>query len=183
MNSEIKHTKKVPARRLFFAIWPDAALSRRLDELAGAVKKQAGGRVQKRENIHLTLRFIGAVDAETEQCLVEAAATIRAEKMQLNLDTLGFWPRPRVAWIAPGQPPAALAELAAKLEALCVACGIEAESRAFAPHITLLRKVRAVQRMPEFSPLIWPVDEFVLALSETLQEGVRYTVLQRWSLV
>ncbi len=180
MNSEIKHAEKIPVRRLFFAVWPDAALVRRLDTLAAEVKKQAGGRVQKRENIHLTLRFIGAVDAETEQCLVDGAAGITVPKMELKLNSLGFWPRPKVVWIAPSEPPEALMNLAAALEALCVDCGIEAETRPFAPHITLLRKARAVRQMPAFPPLAWPINEFVLALSETLPEGARYTVLHRW---
>ena len=50
-----------PALRLFFALWPPEDLQAKL--AAWANKAAGKGRAMRRENIHLTLAFLGATDA------------------------------------------------------------------------------------------------------------------------
>ena len=168
--------------RLFFALTPSSELAQAFHHLALNELQTCRGRRLKPEQIHLTLRFIGPVKEDVATCLQEAASRIRLPAFELMFDTLGYWPRPRVVWSMPSRVPSALTELVATLERLCVGCGLPSETRAYSPHLTLLRNVR--RRPPETSmpPLHWPVDAFALIRSETLPEGAVYTELQRWPL-
>ena len=49
--------------RLFFALWPPEDLSRALADGAEALARRFGGKPARRETIHLTLAFLGEVDA------------------------------------------------------------------------------------------------------------------------
>jgi 2'-5' RNA ligase len=56
-------TSSLTARplRLFFACWPDAALQEQLAQLGRQLQRQSGGKPSRRENLHLTLVFLGDV--------------------------------------------------------------------------------------------------------------------------
>lgn len=49
-------------------------------------------------------------------------------------------------------------------------------------HMTLARKVVNPRRHGAIEPVEWNVEGFVLVESETLPEGPRYRVLERWPL-
>ncbi len=51
--------------RLFYALWPDDAARAQLAQAAAALNVHDGQRVRD-ENLHLTLVFLGAVDAECQ---------------------------------------------------------------------------------------------------------------------
>jgi 2'-5' RNA ligase len=59
-------------------------------------------------------------------------------------------------------------------------CGIKVDKRPFAPHLTLMRKVNKAPQDMEFKAFHWLVSQFVLVESNTLPEGVQYTVLKNW---
>lgn len=169
-------------QRLFFALWPDPALARRFYCLAREQHEACQGRVLVPEQIHLTLRYVGSVGSDTARCLGEAADRIALPSFTMTFDRLGYWPRPKVVWCMPSEVPEALTDLATGLEAACVACGLEGENRAFAPHLTLLRKARRAPPASEMPAIEWPVRDFALVHSDTRSDGVIYTVLQRWAL-
>ena len=168
--------------RLFFALTPPVELARFFHHLAMTDLLECRGRQLKPEQIHLTLRFIGSVDRDTATCLQQAAGNITLPRFELEFDTLGYWPRPRVVWSMPSRTPAALSSLAAQLEQVCVSCGLEAEKRGYVPHLTLLRNARQAPVRGTMSPLVWPVEAFALIRSETLPQGAVYTELARWPL-
>ena len=61
--------------RLFFALWPPGDLQGRL---AAWARQAAGkGRAMRRENIHLTLAFLGATDPVLFPQLTERARAVR----------------------------------------------------------------------------------------------------------
>ncbi len=169
-------------RRLFFALTPSGELARAFHQLAMQDLQACRGRRLKPEQIHLTLRFIGPVTAEVATCLQDAAGHIHLPAFELVFDTLGFWPRPRVVWSMPTRVPTALTDLASQLERTCVGCGLPPETRAYVPHLTLLRNARQRPDNANMPPLHWPVEAFALMRSETLPQGAVYTELQRWSL-
>ena len=57
-------------RRLFAALWPDAKVRHELTMLQARPEiRAAGGRTVPAKNIHMTLRFLGDVDASQQGAL------------------------------------------------------------------------------------------------------------------
>lgn len=168
-------------RRLFFALWPDAAVRATLDEAARALTGKRVRRVPA-DNLHLTLAFLGSVPAATQDCLERQAGAVRVAPFTLSLDVAGYYPRPRVLWIGAGDVPGALWELAGALRQSQLDCGIAPDRHGFQAHVTVARKYS--QGVPEhvFTPVEWPVRDFRLVESVSTENGVRYLPLQSWPL-
>ena len=168
-------------QRLFFALWPDEDVRCALEESA---KQRLGKRVKRvpAENLHITLAFAGAVDAQQRACLERAASAVRCPCFDLGIDRLGYWPKPRILWAGPGNIPMESRALAGALGQALAACGIEADTRAWQPHITLARKQNTAPAGEEFPPIHWSISRFSLVESVTDPAGVRYCVLRTWAL-
>ncbi|MBD3671538.1 MAG: RNA 2',3'-cyclic phosphodiesterase [Gammaproteobacteria bacterium] len=167
--------------RLFFALWPDQPVREALE--AARVELFPGpvpGRPMRTENLHLTLHFIGQIDDSALDCYRHAAQEVRMQPFELVLDHAGYFPRPRVVWLGVREVPSSLKALVDDLGATLEACGHRIEARPFLPHLTLLRKVHYFDPSP-IRPVSWSVRDFVLVRSQTLPEGARYQVIDRWS--
>ena len=170
-----------PAVRLFFAIWPGAAARERLYAHAQALHKDCGGRVMRRDNLHLTLVFLGNV-ARARIAQIEAlAAGCVAPRFELALDTTGYWRHNRIVWAGTAAVPAPLGALVASLEGALAAAGFEFDRRPYAPHLTLIRNAREPRRLPA-PGAAWPVAEFTLVESVREAHGARYAAIARWPL-
>ncbi len=168
------------AARLFLALWPDAPVRAALAEVQQAALP-AGVRAVPAHKQHLTLAFLGPTEAGVRERLEQALEGVRAPSFELRLDTIGWWPRTQVLWIAPARPPEALAALHAAIGACARACGLELERRPFRPHLTLARRARAPRRHA-CAPIRWQVRDFHLVQSVTDPDGARYQTLRRWPL-
>ncbi len=168
-------------QRLFFALWPDEAVRRQLAAYPPRLMG-CGGRLVVLENLHITLAFLGSVDADTRRCMEQAADAISLPAFTLQLDRLGFWRRPQVVWLGTETLPPPLLDLAMAMKNAMLGCHLEPDERPFQAHMTLMRKARRPPAENFISPLAWPINEFALVVSETRPEGVRYEVLQRWGL-
>jgi len=110
------------------------------------------------------------------------AGRIRAECFDLVLDQFGYFPRPGIFWIGPGQVPGALTDLAAALRKAGRKAGIAAPRKPFAPHLPLFRPCRARPPLPTGHPgFHLPCDGFTLFESIPGHQGVRYQPLHRWA--
>lgn len=162
------------ARRLFFALWPDAAIRGEIVRRQ-SVLDTAGRRVPD-HNLHLTLLFLGNQPADNLPVIIQNAGKIGGEAFELTLDHFGWFARARVAWLG-GQPPEAGQALVAGLEAAMSGSEVKFDRRPWRPHVTLFRKVARKPEFPEFPPLAWPVREFALVESVP---GQPYRVLDAW---
>jgi len=167
--------------RLFFALWPDDALQHRL----AAWARQAAGKARpmRRENIHLTLAFLGATDAALLPVLRACARGVRFAPFALALERAEYWKHKRIVWCGPQEEPQALVALVAELRAALDQAGIRYDPKPFVSHVTLLRKSSGLAAAPRWVPLAWDVREFVLVRSVPAEGGVRYEVLQRFPAV
>ena len=170
------------AERLFFALWPGEAVRARIADAAARALPADGGRRVSRENLHLTLRFLGSVGGGTRTCIVAEAAQIRGSPFSLTIDRAGRWTRSGIAWLGVAGCPPTLEALARSLEAAAVRCGLEPERRAFSPHVTVARRVARPIRRVEIDPIEWPVDSFALVTSEPRAHGRHYRCLESWGL-
>jgi 2'-5' RNA ligase len=168
--------------RLFFALWPDASLRAelecRLPQLTAAVQ----GRAQRPDQWHVTLEFLGDVEASRQRALCEAADRVDVEPFEVLFDTLDHWRHPQVYCLAATQAPAPLVQLVEQLRTGLALMGFEPEKRTYRPHVTLARKVRTARREPLPEPLHWPADRFALVRSVIAPTGSRYEPLHWWNL-
>lgn len=170
-----------PLQRLFFALWPDDAVRREIGAIAGCLPRQAG-RLVARENFHITLLFLGPMDAERRACAERAADSVAGHAFVLALDQIGWWRGPRVVWIGAPVVPDALAALAGNLYAGVSGCGIALDKRPFHAHVTIARKARRAVRADPPDPVAWQVRSFSLVESVTRSDGAQYTILKTWPL-
>ena len=123
--------------RLFVALALPDAVTDGLVLLQGGIP---GARWNTREQLHLTLRFIGEVDGRDAQGIDDALASIRAPRFTLELKGVGeFGGRnPRALWagVRDGER---LEHLQRKVESAVQRVGIAPEERKFSPHVTLAR--------------------------------------------
>lgn len=169
-----------PPRRVFFALWPEPALAAALADYARRLSGVCGGRAMTAATLHMTLAFVGQVPAARRAELIDAGASIRLPRFGFVLDRIGQWRD--IVWAGADEPPATLVELANALRDALAARGFRLEARAFAPHVTLLRKA---QRLPALAPppaRDWRVTEFALVASQRSPLGSAYTRLAGWPL-
>ena len=165
------------SRRLFVALWPDAKVRHELTMLQARPEiRAAGGRTVPAKNIHMTLRFLGDVDASQQGVLEARLAEFVFEPVTLTLDRMGYWSRPGILWLGPRKTPRALNVAVQRLSNQLRALGYRADRRGFKAHVTLARDARAAKHFV-FSPVTWYAETMVLVASERLPEGARYTVL------
>ena|SRR5690348_16885386 len=99
-----------------------------------------GARWSTRDQLHLTLRFIGEVDGRTASAIDDALSLVRAPAFRLTLKSVGqFGGRnPNALWVGVETNPALL-HLQRKLESALQRAGLRAETRKYTPHVTLAR--------------------------------------------
>ncbi len=173
---------RTAGQRLFFGLWPEPALQRALYAQARAVLPHSAGRLVVPENLHLTLVFLGSVDAHRRRCLEAAAAAVRSARFSLEFDVAGYWPRPRVLWFGCSRAPQPLLDLVAALQSGADGCGFAPDRRPYAAHLTVARKLARNPGALAIAPVRWPVEEFVLAESQTRSDRAYYRPLQTWML-
>ncbi|MDX2137124.1 MAG: RNA 2',3'-cyclic phosphodiesterase [Chloroflexota bacterium] len=172
--------------RLFIAIdLPDALK----DQLTSLKTDMSGASWTRRDNLHLTLRFLGDGIAESRlSALQHAFAAIELPTFDVTVQGVGRFPlqekkAARVLWvgIAPNPP---LAALYASIEQAVVALGFPPDDHAFHPHLTLAR-LKSDRRAPavdtflkqqaSFHAPAFCAEAFHVYSSELTQAGARYT--------
>jgi len=123
--------------RLFAALSIPDEVAQTLLLLQGGVP---GARWQSREQLHLTLRFIGEVDGRQASKIDDTLAAIAAPGFALELYGVGtFGGRdPQQLW-AGVRANDALMHLQRKIETALQRIGLAPEPRKFTPHVTLAR--------------------------------------------
>ena len=153
-----------------------------LDAASLDAYRLCGGRRMRRDTLHLTLAFIGAVPEARLPGLVEALGAVAGEAFQLNLDRFGYWRHKRIVWAGCAGWPTALDRLVADLRRSLAALGLPVDDRPFVPHVSLLRNTAQASALPALGPIAWPTAGFVLIESCLSDTGARYRRLAGWRL-
>lgn len=176
--------------RLFAALDLPGPAQKSLLELCSGL---SAARWVSRDQLHLTLRFIGEVDDSRLDELDAALAALRAPAFRMRLAGVGCFPprgAPRVLWAGVEADPT-LAHLQQAMEKALQAAGLPPEPKPFSPHITLARfrmppaadairtylERHAAFAVPEFS-----VTAFHLYSSQLGATGARYSRERSYSL-
>jgi RNA 2',3'-cyclic 3'-phosphodiesterase len=123
--------------RLFTGLELPGAVVAQLALMRGGV---VGARWLESEDYHITLRFIGDIDARTAQDVAETVSGIRRPKALVRFEGLSWFggDKPR-AIVAKVKAEPALMDLQAEQERRLRRIGIEPETRKYTPHVTLAR--------------------------------------------
>jgi 2'-5' RNA ligase len=166
--------------RLFFALWPDDRVRAKLAAFARAVFECTGGRVMRPEGLHITLAFLGDVEAARVEALLRVAASVPVRPFDWRLDEAGFWKHNRIGWVGASAVPPPLADLVADLRGALKAGGFAFDGKPFVPHVTLVRKGTPPRELPALAPIPWRVTRFVLVKSVLAGAGSRYEIAGSW---
>jgi len=193
-------------RRLFFALWPDPAWCARMLGAAApqiaAADGAAAGRALAGSDLHVTLCFLGAVAEPELAGLLQRVAGIDVAAFGLEFVRLEWWRQSRVLAATVAHVPPEGERLAAALAAAAREAGAGPDSRAWRPHMTLLRGAVAGPEAPVATapvaaaasgspalPLRMPATRFYLAQSQEVGAQVcrnaaapRYATLASWPL-
>src|SRR5580765_747433 len=143
--------------RLFIAIaLPEPvrhAIEKAQDGLRAALPERSI-RWTRSDQFHLTLRFLGGVEAQRLEPLSDAVrrACAGAGVLQLRAARMGMFPgprRPRVVWTGVDDTDGRLAELQRSIEAVTNGLKDEPPQAKFTGHVTLARCVDIIRSHPE----------------------------------
>jgi 2'-5' RNA ligase len=169
--------------RLFFALWPDAALRARLHRASNTISVERPARRVPHYNLHLTLHFIGNVLFGKMDCLRQQARLVEAAAFELSIDRQGHFSKPRVAWLGCREIPAGLREMHEQLGQRLQLCDYRPEARHYNPHVTVARKIGAIVDSASFAPIAWKVEAFSLVEVRQVENGVQYRVIETFPLL
>jgi 2'-5' RNA ligase len=175
--------------RAFVAVGiPDLQRERLAPYLAACAALAPDFRWVAPDSLHLTLRFLGAVDRRRLDRLGSRLRGFTLEPFTIAFGGAGSFGRGgavRVLWLGLAAGSEELARLAAAVEARCTAEGFEPEARPYNPHLTLARsRQRRGDRLPELPtpPELpgWTVTAFRLYRSHLGPRGATYSVLEEF---
>lgn len=164
--------------RLFIAVNPDEGIKDELSFIQKRLKLQGvGGRYTTRENMHLTLAFIG--EYGDPYAVSEVLSHIPFERARLVLDGFGCFGD--TYWIGVKKDPGLEANVRRIRKALADN-GIPFDKKRFTPHITIARKIEYSKGIPTDSPFPAGMDvEYVsLMRSDRGKSGMIYTVVDEF---
>lgn len=170
-------------RRAFIALWPDVAS--RHDLARSAPPASPGVRPLHPDDLHLTIAFIGDLDAATASTLTSTLEGAAPPAVVLDSLHPESWPdakRPRVHVLCHAASPALLA-LHHTVSTALQAIGLAVESRPFRPHVTLARLARTAVVEPAAYPASSRFVRFALCHGVDASPGEpRYRTIAQWSL-
>jgi 2'-5' RNA ligase len=182
--------------RCFVAIELPAEVKTGLRDIQAKLKSgsQAPVKWVDPEGVHLTLKFLGGVDAAQIDPITAAMkeAARGVSPFSLKVEGLGAFPnlrRVQVVWVGVSGEVDRLADLQQRLESNLAELGFAPEKRRFTPHLTLAR-VRDQASLAEREGLgqliaatkfeaatAFPVAELSLMRSQLTREGALYSRL------
>ncbi|GJL57328.1 MAG: RNA 2',3'-cyclic phosphodiesterase [Nitrospirales bacterium] len=146
------------------------------------------------ESLHLTLKFLGYVDAPMVEQILTAIEPIRTSQQAFTLEVkgVGVFPhlrRPRILWVGCTGDIPALLTLVSRIEGALEPLGFPPEDKPFFPHLTLARinhnntQVGGALTQSGFLEQsqalgILHIDRITLFRSEVSQSGAEYTALR-----
>lgn len=164
-----------------------------VDEIVGDPRLPEAGRIRwaVTENLHLTIRFLGATAPDLVPDVVAAteAAGRAAAPFTVRLAGAGAFPtpdRPRVVWLGIVEGAPRLADLAGALSGELASRGWAGDERPFRAHLTLGRADgvsgagRAVAALADAAAALdaaWTADRLVVYQSDLGRGPVRYRPL------
>ena len=178
----------VPARRLFFALWPDETQRHTLEHASAKAVRHSGGRPVPVSNLHVTLAFLGSVAAaripDLQRMAREQAGRLAHDApATLTFARLVHWKEPQILCALAAEESPTARGLALALQEAAAALGLSPDRKPFQAHVTLARKVVRPGVLLQLRPVVWRFEAFALIDSRTEPSGPVYSVIDSYPLV
>lgn len=149
-----------------------------LQALQNELRQAGRGNFTYKDNLHITLKFLGEVPPEKTKAIQRAMEVVTAKPFDLECGGAHLFNRSGIAAAKVGGDIAALTALHAELEMALERGGFEKEQRRYRPHITLARKYRpnagaGIEAIPYLKQR-FTVDEIILFESKRMDGRLVY---------
>ncbi len=176
--------------RCFIALeFPPEVKSRIYSDLKKEMQEKPELKWVTRDNLHLTLKFLGEIpENQVEKLARELESLKKEKKIEVKLGGLGSFldhGSVRVLWIGIDRGNREIEKLAKKVENLTAKLGFPREKRPFVPHLTVARarkhskrRFRPTDFKTELNIPPFTVNELILFKSTLTPEGPIYEKLK-----
>ncbi len=168
-------------KRLFFGLLPDEETHQQLIEHSRSFPIVKGVRPIPKDNLHITLQFLGHLEANERKCLEKKMVQTFVQSFTLRFDLYGYFKSSQTLWIGCSSYPGELTRLVNHLKSIAESCGANVDERIYKPHITLFKKVQKVEFPDRPFTIKWHATEFHLLESVPHENTTRYNVLNTHS--
>ena len=170
--------------RLFVAITPPDEIK---DQIVTMQSGLPDARWIRRENLHLTMKFIGEVDNNLAEDIHYALSRLNFENFLLRLKGVNTFRSRKLArsiWIGI-EPSSPLKVLHKRIESNLIKTGLTFETRKFTPHVTLARFKRTpitrlipyLESNAGFQTPLFEINQVILFRSNLAANGADYEQL------
>ena len=174
--------------RAFVAVRVPGYIADTLDNFLAELRPLAPIRWVRREQFHITLKFLGELRQDVIAQVMDALEPLKLfDTFSIELDHIGAFPNlaaPRVLWLSGKKGGSELGRVARLVDdVLADDVGLERDSRKFRPHLTLarLKDTRLpedlVRKLGEVPVMAWECSELVLMRSQLTPKGPIYSQL------
>ncbi len=165
-------------KRLFFGLKPDQGVHDQLVALSKSFPTVKGVRPVPNDNLHLTLQFLGHLEANEHKCLEQKMLQTFVQSFSLRFDLYGHFKSSQTLWLGCSSYPRELTRLVNHLKSIAESCGATIDKQNFKPHITLFKKVEKA-KFPDIPfTVTWQATEFHLFESVPHENTTRYNILK-----
>ncbi len=178
-------------QRLFFALVPPESIKKDIIQFTNNFKIiNSNVKVMPKEKLHITLFFLGDVDAAVVPKIVKNVKKIKLEPFFVHLDYLGYFSNSRVFWMGCNHIPKKLLLLVNQIEqALQQVENLDYDfiinkKNKYTPHVTLYKKLALgdITVLNNASPnLTWDINSFCLLRSKHIDNTSEYELVESFS--
>ena len=168
-------------KRLFFGLMPDEETHQLLIEHSRSFPIVKGVRPVPKDNLHITLLFLGYLEANERKCLEKKMEQTFVQSFSLHFDLYGYFKSSQTLWLGCSSYPSELTRLVNHLKSIAESCGAKTDERIYKPHITLFKKVQKADFPDKPFTITWRANEFHLLESVPHENTTRYNVLKTHS--
>ncbi|MFW6134444.1 MAG: RNA 2',3'-cyclic phosphodiesterase [Elusimicrobiota bacterium] len=180
--------------RLFIAIPISEDIRKGIEDIQDDLKKKLKkGKIRWVEphKIHLTLNFLGNIESEKKDKIIQAMkkSVKEAKQFKIEIKNGGVFPsarRPRVLWIGCQDTENKVTDIKKKLDKELKVIGYKREKRKYTPHLTVgrIKYIRKNSKMIDFllnqdiNLGILKVNKIHLVESVLSPKGAQYSVVE-----